>query len=367
MKKLPEGGRLVNADAIGLDVHRSLIVFCRLDRRGREVATGEFEATKAGLREFLSQHVGKRKSHVTLEASGCFLWAYELLVGELGLPRVHVAASRRIDAIARSTSKNDQNDAWWLAWLTHEGRLPEIDVPKKTYLELRIATRERVRAVQRHTKAAVQLRAHLAALGEVLPTVSLKAIAAQGFLAEVIERSPRMRALAMRRCRERMAHCDIEIAQWEAEMEAVAGKLGDVKLLQRRIPGVGKVLSATIAAEFADPRRFESAKALGRYTGLTPADRSSGGKMIHGGITREGNPFLRWALVQAVVHCLRTAKGDGVVIGDWVRSAQRRLGHGGKARVAGARKLAEAIWRLFDDPQAFDVTKPFTPRAEAAA
>jgi transposase len=367
MKKLPQIQRLVNCDAIGLDVHREVIVFCRMDRRGREAAKGEFEATKAGLSAFLEEHVGTKKSHVTLEASGSFLWAYEMLVAELGLDRVHVAVSRQIAAIAKSTAKNDENDAWWLAWLTHEGRLPEVDVPGMGMQELRIAVRERIRAVQRRTKAAVQLRSHLASLGEVLPTASLATASAKEFVEGVLERSPEMRAMAMKRCLARMEEAEKEIAMWEDEMWKSAKKLPDVKTLQKRIPGVGKILATTLVAEFADIRRFASPKAAGRYTGLTPADRSSGGKMIHGRITREGSPFLRWALAQAVMHCLRSKRGAGLVVGDWTRAAQRRMGHKGKGRVAAARKLAEAIWRLFHDPESFDLTKPFGARAEAVA
>ena len=363
MKKLPDTGVLVNADAIGLDVHRELIVFCRLDRHGHEVATGEFEATKRGLTAFLAEHVGRRRSHLTLEASGSFLWAYELLVTEIGLDRIHVATSRDIAAIARSTAKNDKNDAWWLAWLTQQGRLPQTRVPEKKYLELRIATRERVRAVQRRTKAMVALRAFLAAMGEVVPTVSLATLSAAEFLDAVLARTPKIRAIAIRRCRARIAQCEEEIAEWEDVIAAATKKMADTQIIVREIPGVGPVLSATIAAELADPRRFGSAKAVGRYTGLTPSDRSSGGKTIHGAITREGSPFLRWALVQAVMHCLRSKKGPGLVIGDWVRAAERRMGHKGKARVAGARKLSEAIWRLFQDPKSFDVTMPFRSRA----
>ena len=71
--------------------------------------------------------------------------------------------------------------------------------------------------------------------------------------------------------------------------------------------------------------------------------------------------------MQAVVHCLRSKSGEGLVVGEWVRAAQRRMGHKGKARVAAARKLAEAVWRLLDNPKTFDITKPFGAQATAAA
>ena len=43
----------------------------------------------------------------------------------------------------------------------------------------------------------------------------------------------------------------------------------------------------------------------------------------------------------------------------WVERLQRRMGRG-KARVAAARKIAELVWRLFDEAtKDFDAAKPF--------
>ncbi len=107
------------------------------------------------------------------------------------------------------------------------------------------------------------------------------------------------------------------------------------------------VLAATIAAESGPIRRFRTAKAYASYTGLTPSDRSTGGRMIHGGIDRAGSSHLRWALGQMVMACQRSRHGPGVAVGNWVRAKQKRMSIKGKARCAAARKLAESIWRLF--------------------
>jgi transposase len=155
---------------------------------------------------------------------------------------------------------------------------------------------------------------------------------------------------------------DETIERWEEQIAKICEGLPEARMLAREIPGVGKVLSATILGETGSVQRFTSAGALGRYTGLTPSDRSTGGAQIHGGITHEGSRYLRWALVQAVVHCLRGRENPELAIGDWVRARSRRLG-GPKARSAAARKLAECIWRLFNWGEAFDVTKPFGGRA----
>lgn len=351
----------INSEVIGLDVHQNVIVWCRLDRRGQVVAQGRIPGGREAFETFLAQEVGRRRPHFALEACGGFLWVYDRLVARVGSGRVHLAQPRQIQMIANSTRKNDRNDAFWLAYLTHEGRLPEAHVPEPTYRELRIATRERIHAVQARGDAIRRLRGHMRQMGERLPTVAFDTKKGRAFAAALAESTPGSRGMALREALAQIEHQDGVVARWEAEMDRISGALPEARVLRQEIPGVGAILATTILAETGDPRRFRSQKALGRFTGYTPAERSTGGEQIHGAITREGSPYLRWALAQAVVHCLRTKRGPGAAIGEWTRARGRRLGMA-KARVAAARKLAEAIWRLFKLGEAFDPARPFGGR-----
>jgi len=132
-----------------------------------------------------------------------------------------------------------------------------------------------------------------------------------------------------------------------------------VKSIAQGMPGFGTILSSVVVAETGDFIRFGSEKAYGRFTGLTPSDRSTGGRSIHGGISREGSSHLRWALTQAAMACCRARNGPGVAVGDWIRAKEKRMGIKAKARAAGARKLAESIWRLFHYGELFDPARPF--------
>lgn len=359
--------RKVNAEVIGLDVHQRVIVACRLDRRGGQVGERSFEGTREGLEGFLRDVVGRRRPHVALEACGGFLWVYDVLVERLGVERVHLAQPRRIQMIANSKSKNDRNDAFWLAYLTYEGRLPEAHVPESVYRELRVASRERIHAVQARSDAIRRLRSHLRQMGERLPTKAFDTKKGRGFVEELILRTPGCRGMALREILAEHDAFDSAAGRWAEELERIAKDLPDARTLAREIPGVGPVLSATILGETGAIRRFSSAKALGRFTGLTPSDRSTGGEQIHGGITREGSKTLRWALMEAVTHCYLARRGVALAVADWTRAKAQRLG-ALKARVAAARKLAESIWRLFHWGECFDASKPFGgPRPEDPA
>jgi len=366
MKTLVRTSSKVNAEFIGLDVHRKMTVFSVLNRRGEDGAAGQFPTRRKELVEFLDRTIGRKLSHVVFEASGSTEWLFDLFVSRYGASRVHVVHPKAIHMISRSSEKNDANDAWWLAYQGQEGRLPAAVIPSLAYRELRFAVRHRISLVQSRSKVIVALRSDLTAQGEELPNVKFDSPENHVVLDEIATRWTAVRRLGLVQARSRMASLGAQIAEWDAVIETLSKKFPEVETLEREIPGVGPVLAATIAAEAADVRRFKSAKAFGKYTGMVPKDHSTGGKTHHGEITREGSSYLRWALVQAVVHCANAKHGTGVSVGGWYRAKCRRMGNKAKARVATARKLAEAIWRLFQLGETFDLKKPFGVHEPAA-
>jgi transposase len=74
----------------------------------------------------------------------------------------------------------------------------------------------------------------------------------------------------------------------------------DAQLLAT-IPGIGITLATLLSIEIYGIERFRSPSKLCSYAGLVPSTHSSGGKVYRGKITSEGNRWIRWALVEAVV------------------------------------------------------------------
>ncbi len=360
MRKMSRVVEKVNGHVAGLDVHKNQITYCVLDRKGCEVAAGQFLATRERLGGFLAEYVGRKTFHFALEASGYSLWVYDLLCASHGQEKVHVAHAAHVRLITHSTKKNDDNDAYWLAYLTHEGRLPEAALPEGSLRELRLATRFRIRAVRRRTSLIVQIRSQLSQVGmqvrKGLDSIEgrerVDAILLDGDLTAT-------RAECIRDSLAQMDEQDRLIAKWARRVKELAASLPAIATLQHEMPGFGPTLAPAIYAETGDPRRFASAKQLGGYTGLVPRDRSSGGKTRHGRMTKAGSPFLRWALVQAVIACQRAKRGPALAIGNWVRRMQARTGDKKRAQCAAARKLAEAMWRLFEYGERFDVARAF--------
>ena len=63
--------------------------------------------------------------------------------------------------------------------------------------------------------------------------------------------------------------------------------------------GIDDLTALTIAAELGDARRFPTAPRLMAFTGVIPAEHSSGAKQARGPITKTGNAHLRRVLVEA--------------------------------------------------------------------
>lgn len=119
------------------------------------------------------------------------------------------------------------------------------------------------------------------------------------------------------------------------------------------IRGVGPVTIDVVISELGpDVSRFRSSKAAASYAGLAPRVRQSAGKGKDLGITKEGAPRLRWALVEAawrVVH--HSAAWRRIYEG-----IKKRAG-GKKAIVAVARRLLGVIYAMLRDGTNYDLLR----------
>jgi transposase len=113
--------------------------------------------------------------------------------------------------------------------------------------------------------------------------------------------------------------------------------------------GLGAMTSVIIDREIGDWHRFNNRRQVGSYTGLCPAEYSSGNTRVQSCVTKHGNPRLRAALVELAWRMVRF-QPNYKPIQKW----KRILAHGApatgaarkKAIVAVARQLAIDLWRI---------------------
>jgi transposase len=69
---------------------------------------------------------------------------------------------------------------------------------------------------------------------------------------------------------------------------------------------MGRFFSVLVVHEIRDIRRFATPEKLCAYAGLVPSVHASGGKVFHGRLPKQGNKWLRWAMVEAVRPAVKT-------------------------------------------------------------
>ena len=110
------------------------------------------------------------------------------------------------------------------------------------------------------------------------------------------------------------------------------------------IPGVGPLLASALVGTIANPRAFKTGRNLAAWIGLVPKQNSSGGKERLGGITKQGDRYLRQMLVVGALAVVRYAVRNGTRRPWLVQLLARRTPK--VAAVALANKTARMVWAI---------------------
>ena len=101
-----------------------------------------------------------------------------------------------------------------------------------------------------------------------------------------------------------------------------------------------------------DPDQFKSGRHLAAWVGLTPKERSTGGKRRLGAISKQGNERLRQLLVLGAMAVIKVAKPGHRYATPWLlRLLERRPRR--VAAVALANKMARILWAMMTSGEAY--------------
>ncbi len=140
---------------------------------------------------------------------------------------------------------------------------------------------------------------------------------------------------------------------YENRLKLVAKEDARVRLL-RTIPGVGAVTASAIIASIGDGHQFSNGREFAAWLGLTPANKSSGGKEKLGRITKMGDQYLRSLLVVGMTSLVRQTKSHPERASKWLISLLERK-PARLATVAMANKTARIVWAVLTR------NEPYTP------
>ena len=121
------------------------------------------------------------------------------------------------------------------------------------------------------------------------------------------------------------------------------------------IPGIGPIVATALVAEVGDWKAFSSGRNLAAWIGLVPRQHSTGGKDRLGGISKQGNRYLRWLLVTGAMAVIRYARHHGTRRLWLARLMERRALK--VAAVALANKIARMAWAMMVRGERFEEKK----------
>jgi transposase len=95
------------------------------------------------------------------------------------------------------------------------------------------------------------------------------------------------------------------------------------------IPGIGPIVATALDGEINDWKAFRSGRSLAAWIGLVRKQHSTGGKFRLGGISKQGNRYLRWLLVAGAYGrhpiCTPTARSGSGLHVSWSVEQSRSL------------------------------------------
>jgi transposase len=323
---------------IGVDLHKATFQACAVRADGTRLWEAQFPRTAEGFDAFRAR--GVAAGHVAVEATGP-TWAFvDALLG-VGTT-VCVVDTRKTKLKAGFAAKTDRLDARRLADALRRERVVSIYIPSPDIRELRDLTRGRQQLVRTRTRLVQALRALLLRHDRPdPPTTKLTSVAGLRWLdAQHLagEAEETLRALARLL---QVGHA--ETVALDTRVQARATR-DPIACGLTRLRGIGPVLGLTLHAEIGRIDRFPRGAALASYAGVVPGVYGSGETLRYGRITRDGAPWLRWALVEIAMHAMKRADQTG----RWARRLAVRKGVK-KARVALARRLCDDIVQVWRD------------------
>jgi transposase len=326
---------------IGMDVHKKYTHCTVMETTGNVLRSHRLDNDKDKLINFLSLYTQPK---VCFEAVGNWYWLSDLL-NDQGIKHI-MAHPLKLKAIASAKIKNDKIDSKILAHLLRTNLIPKAYMADSDNRALRDLLRTRIGFVRLRTKLKNNIHAVLAKYNFICPYTDLFGKKGRQWLASLDLRLEYQdiinRNLVL------IDQLDIQIKELDLQATKIVKLSKDSQLLLS-VPGIGPLSAALLTTEIGPIDRFPTAQQFASFTGLVPSTYSSGGKTRQGKITKQGNSYVRWTLVESTARLCR--------LDPWFKARYQRLKlkkGSAKARVAMARKLAVIIYKMLSCQRSFE-------------
>jgi transposase len=322
---------------IGLDIAKHVFHAHAADRAGKQIFSRRI--TRGKLLDFFAE---QPRCVVALEAcGGAHHWARQL--AQMGY-EVRLIPPAYVKLFVRR-HKNDAADAEAICEAAQRPNMRFVAVKSEQQQASALVFRTRDLLVRQRTQLSNAIRGHLTEYGWVAPQGRSYVALLGELLDEEIGASLPHAARAMFQVMiEMLEELDQRIAELDKE---IAKRVREDEVGRRlmTIPGVGPIAATAIAALAPPMESFRRGRDFAAWLGLTPLQKSTGGKQKLGRTSKMGERTLRRLLIIGSSAVVQHASRRGAPEGSWLARMLAR-----KPRmlvtVAQANKTARIIWAL---------------------
>lgn len=282
--------------SIGVDLHKAFVQVCAVTPTGERRWEARYARTAEGIEALLARCT--TATAVAVEATTPTWQFVDQIRDHVG--QVCVVDTRKTKLKAGYAAKTDRLDARRLADALRRESVVSISVPTPAIRARREWCRHRLTLVQLRTRVVQRMRALLLRQGLAdPPTTRLRSRIGHMWLDQLTLPPEAGRALTALR------QIDHDLTAPLGPVEAAIARAAGTDPIARQLQtvfGIGPVLSLMLRAEIGDIRRFPTPAHLASYAGVVPQVDSSASRTPYGRITKDGSPWLRWALVEVGVQ-----------------------------------------------------------------
>lgn len=329
----------MQSTTIAMDVHKSVFEIAVSEVPGK--IKQRKRLTRGRLLEFLSQ---QPKATVVMEACGSsHYWGRQ--VRELGHDPVLLPPSEVKRYVRRQ--KTDKRDTkGLLEAIRNEEILP---VPVKSVEQQGLCALHGYRSSWMKTRVAQinMIRGVLREFGLLIPQGATKVVPrVRLYLAEAESSIPEMLRATLEEACSEILDLEQRIKGVEAQLRALSKQISAIQDLMS-VPGIGLLTATALYAFIGDFGRFPTGRHLSSFVGITAREHQSGNRRRMGGISKQGNRYLRTLLIHGARSLLAAARRNPGEdrLRQWAVRVYERRGHN-RAVVALANKLARIAWAV---------------------
>lgn len=288
----------------GVDLHAKSMYLKIVDREGRILYKRNMPNNFAQFKQILDPFLPDVA--VGVESTFNYYWLYDGCV-EAGIP-FYLGHAAYMKAIAGNKHKNDPLDAEIIAHLMRSNLFPQAYPYPGEMRAVRDLLRRRHRLVRHRSEAYTHVQLLLCQQGICdFHGRDVKCVSGKQQILNSLS-DPDVYYLVNSDIR-LIEQLDCLLSEIEKQIKGRAyHHNGTDYSILKSVTAVGDMLALSILYETHDINRFPSAGNYSSYCRVIRAQRTSAGKNKYGRNQKMGNPYLKWAYGQIIIHARQTSE-----------------------------------------------------------